>query len=252
MPRKIVYCIMLILCSSVLLGCNQVIDLTEEETRLIAEYTAEMLLKYDTNYTDRIDDGENALLEVQEASSEEILQEDTQETTEEEKTESSSKDDSASEDVSGEETEVLVSSEENLAKVAGIDGITITCKDYLLTEKYPATDEQGEFIYLDAAEGYQLLVLQFGVANATEEPITISLLDKEIDYRLVCNDNLAAKPMLTILLNDLGTLETTVNPDKEQEAVLVFQIADDIGNNLDTIELKMNYNNIENSIMILE
>ena len=95
-------------------------------------------------------------------------------------------------------------------------------------------------------------MLQFGVANATEEPITISLLDKEIDYRLVCNDNLAAKPMLTILLNDLGTLETTVNPDKEQEAVLVFQIADDIGNNLDTIELKMNYNNIENSIMILE
>ena len=147
---------------------------------------------------------------------------------------------------------VSISNEENLAKIAGIDGITITCKDYLLTDKYPTTDEQGEFIHLDAAEGYQLLVLRFNVANETKEPITISLLNKEIDYRVVCNGNLAAKSMLTILLNDLGTLETTVSPDKEEEAVLVFQIADDIQSNLDSVELKMNYNNLENTIMILE
>ena len=96
------------------------------------------------------------------------------------------------------------------------------------------------------------MVLRFNVANETKEPITISLLNKEIDYRVVCNGNLAAKSLLTILLNDLGTLETTVSPDKDEEAVLVFQIADDIQSNLDSVELKMNYNNIENTIMILE
>ena len=31
-------------------GCGQVIDLTDEENHLIAEYAAELLLKYDRNY----------------------------------------------------------------------------------------------------------------------------------------------------------------------------------------------------------
>lgn len=247
MPRKIIYCIMLIVCSSLLSGCNQVMDLTEQETSLIAEYTAELLLKYDRNYTDRIDDGENVLSEVQEISGEEKAQE----TIAKKNTEISAKNNSASKEISKKE-EVSISSEENLAKNLEIDGITITCKDYLLTDKYPVTDEQGEFIHLDAAEGYQLLVLRFDVINTTEESITFSLLKKEIDYRVVCNGSLTAKAMLTILLNDLGTMETTVNPDEKQEAVLVFQIADDIQKNLDSVELKMNYNNIENSIMILE
>lgn len=246
MPRKIIYCFMLILCSSMLLGCNRVIDLTEEETSLIAEYTAELLLKYDRNYTDRIDDGESALLELQETSSEEILQEDTQTTTEEKNAEV------MREDSSVKETEVSISNEENLAKVAEIEGIAINYKDYLITNQYPATDGQGDFIYLDAAEGYQLLVLRFKVANVTDEPIAVSLLDKEIDYRVVCNGGVAAKPMLTILLNDLVTLETTVNPSKEQEAVLVFQVAKDMESNFNSIEFKMSYNAIENSITILE
>ena len=90
------------------------------------------------------------------------------------------------------------------------------------------------------------------MANVTDEPITVSLLDKEIDYRVVCNGGVAAKPMLTILLNDLVTLETTVNPSKEQEAVLVFQVAKDMESNLNSIEFKMSYNAIENSITILE
>ena len=34
-------------------GCGQVIDLTDEENHLIAEYAAELLLKYDWNYDTR-------------------------------------------------------------------------------------------------------------------------------------------------------------------------------------------------------
>ena len=34
-------------------GCGQVIDLTDEENHLIAEYAAELLLKYDRNYDTR-------------------------------------------------------------------------------------------------------------------------------------------------------------------------------------------------------
>lgn len=62
----------------------------------------------------------------------------------------------------------------------------------------------------------------------------------------------SAKSMLTILLNDLGTLETTVSPDKEQEAVLVFEISDNIKNNMDSMQLRITYNNTENVMDILK
>ena len=86
--------------------------------------------------------------------------------------------------------------------------------------------------------------------NTTEDMIDVSLLNDDIDYRIVCNGSKAANPMLTILMNDLGTLETTVKPDEVQEAVLVFQISEDIKDALDTIELKVNYNDTDNVIKI--
>lgn len=69
---------------------------------------------------------------------------------------------------------------------------------------------------------------------------------------VICLGNLAAQPMLTILTEDLGTYDMTVHPDKEEKAVLVFQIADDVKEKLETIELKIHYNGTDNMITILK
>ena len=58
--------------------------------------------------------------------------------------------------------------------------------------------------------------------------------------------------MLTILMADLGTLEMNVEPDVPQQAVLVFQISEEMHNNLETMELYVTYNEIENMIKILQ
>ena len=62
---------------------------------------------------------------------------------------------------------------------------------------------------------------------------------------------MAANPMLTILTNDLTTLETTTSPGQETEAVLVFQVSDTVAQQLDTMELRVTYNNVRNIITIL-
>lgn len=251
MPKKIRYFICFILCSALLSGCNNVVDLTDEETKLIAEYAAEVLLKYDVNYTDRIDEGEEETLENEAAS-------DTEDSaakiangtsaTEETNTEI---EDTVSESNDAETSDSNEGAEEDIAKIAGISGVSITYKDYLITDQYPAAEEEDKFIYLDASEGHRLLAVRFKVVNTTQNIVDVSLIDKEIHYSIICNDEKAADAMLTILMEDLGTLEATLNPGEEQEAVLVFQISEDMENKLNSIKLKTVYNNIDNIINIL-
>ena len=274
MIKKRLLLLMFSICAVLLVGCNKVIDLTDEETELIAEYAAELLLKYDINYVDRLDEGYQ---KAEELSSEELDRFINGETTTEittevisteattEKISTQASTTEASQEAENEvpeandsseqtetDNEMSVGTESNIANIAGIEGADITFKNYSIVDKYPATDAQGEFIYLEASEGYQLLVLQFAIVNKTDSLLPISLFDLELDYRVVCNGSKAAKPMLTILMDDLGTLETNVEPNASQEAVLVFQISDGMQQELETMDLHVTYNNVDNVIKILQ
>lgn len=256
---KIKYCTLLIcICLwSSLVGCNEVKELTEEETAIIAEYAADLLLKYDLSYDDRLVDGEEKLEKKEEREQEFPT---TAPVTEEQISEEATTEVKAQvqEDVpeqaenSG-ETEKAVSDgfSGDIADLLGRSDISITYKDYVISQQYPATDEEGKFIYLEASEGYQLFVVRFKVSATTENAADISLIDENIDYKIVCNDSKAAKPMLTILMEDLGTLETTVKPGEEQEAVLVFQISDEMKDSLNNVKLFIQYNEIEHIIELL-
>lgn len=233
-------------------GCGKVQDLTEEETQLIAEYSAGLLLKYDQKYVDRIDEGEKQALEM--------ASEDTQQvTTETVTTEATTEAPKQGVDISGGVDKDNISPEElagagqesDIAKIAGVSGVTITYDSYEITDHYPDSGEMEQLMNLQASEGYKLLVLRFKVTGIAEGMVDLSLADKELEYRIVCNGTKAAVPMLTILPDDLGTLTTSVDNGQEQEAVLVFQVSDSIEEQLESIELFIKYNNIENAIKIL-
>lgn len=252
MPKRIRYFICFILCSVLLSGCSSVVDLTDEETKLIAEYAAEVLLKYDVNYTDRIDEGERETLQKENAADTEGSAADTVDETSATETIDTETKDTVSDSDNTEPSASSEGAEEDIAKIAGISGASITYKDYIITDQYPAAEEEDGFISLDASEGHKLLVVRFKVVNTTQDMLDISLLDKEIEYSIICNDDRTADAMLTILMEDLSTLEITLNPGEEQEAVLVFQISKDMENKLDSIKLKTVYNNTDNIINILD
>lgn len=247
MHKKILKTAMLIGCSMMLMGCDRVVDLTENESKLISEYAASMLLKYDLNYTDRIKEGEEAEQEREsEVTTQEVI---STETTSEEVLAEGEMESVSSDD---ETTAAIVGNEKDIAKIVGMNGVSITYKDYEITKQYPAQNEDGKFIYLEASEGYQLMVLHFDVLNTSKSKKNISMMNKDIDYRIVCNGNKAADPMLTILMEDLATFETNLNPEENQDAVLVFQIADNMKDALETIDLKIHFNGTDNVIGILD
>ena len=75
MWKKLVLSVIVLCTCIVTSGCTQVIDLTEDETRLVAEYAADLLLSYDRGYNDRLKEGEEEHLE--EASTQEDAQSET-------------------------------------------------------------------------------------------------------------------------------------------------------------------------------
>lgn len=236
-----------------LTGCGT--DLTEQETRIIGEYAADLLLKYDVNYQERLseDTQEDVATETTEATeatteaatdTQDVPDTETEQNagTTENTESSSSEDDSVVPTVSGNTS--------NIAAIVGLEGISVQYNRCMFLDRYPSLDQDGAFIYLEAEPGYKLVVLKFDIINNTNEDKMVDLLDSGLDYRLVLNETKAAKPMLTILTDDLGTYKAVVPADTEQSAVLVFQMSDGLVDNIQSLNLRVMYQSQENTIQI--
>lgn len=236
MKKILVACSIMIL-SFFTVGCEKVIDLTEDESRMVAEYAAELLLKYDRNIELKYyDDKEAATEEITEAA--DVTTEDATVTgSTEDVTENST------EDISDEyidETDTAISSSEfDLAEFAGISNLNIKYSHYMLLDSYPSYDKDGVYIEIEAPEGYKLLVLKFGVENVLNESQYIDLYDMDISYNIIVNDKRSAKQMLTILLDDLYTYQKNIEASMREEAVIIFQISDSVAETIENLKLKV-------------
>ncbi|MDD6328344.1 MAG: hypothetical protein PUA62_07855 [Lachnospiraceae bacterium] len=243
-------CILTILFA--LSGCAKVIELTDEENYLIAEYAAELLLKYDRNT-----DLKYNTSAVQETSTEEpVTEASTTEvpTTEENLTEEQSSDSQGNEGYIG-VTDVnpvaadMDASDFDLAKYADVPNVSIQYAYYMISESYPSHDKDGVFVEIQAPSGYKLLVVKFDIENQTNEPQDVDLFSKDIEYHIIINDSKSAKPMLTILIDDLYTYQYKIDSSMREEAVLLFQISDTMASRIQDAKLKVTY---ENESMVIQ
>lgn len=238
-------------------GCTKNIDLTDEESKLIAEYAAELLIKYDRNldsayYNDEYSDRDPYGAVTTEATTEAATETDSldNQVSEAEPQQATASDGqmpegvidsniSTTEDVAG----IVADADKNydLATLMGEDNVTIKYDYYMVLDEYPSYTQDGVFITVEAPAGYKLLVLKFKIENKTNEQQSLDLYSKDIDYRIIVNDSKSAKPMLTILIDDLYTYEATVEASMYNEAVLLFQISDSVVEDVEDLKLKAEY-----------
>lgn len=222
-----------------LFGCTNVIKLTDEENRAIAEYSADLLLKYAGGYDSKYFDGEK---EIEAATSEDSTEPATE--TSVDPVPASTEQDMET------TTEQTVNYETDIAGLLGLQDISILYNNYQIVDKYPSMDENGEFIYMDAPEGMKLILVEFDVKNLTANPVDVNLLSMDVDYRILMNETKAAKPILTILMNDLSTYDATLAPDASEKAVLVFQILDSLVDQIQTLDIEVSYNGNKGMIKV--
>ena len=271
-------------------GCDKVKDLSEEENHLIAEYAAEMLLKYNRKYHMKYDPDavadEEITVSVTETTTEETTTEEptTEETTTEEvttekaTTEKSDKDKDSTEEKTTEKTTEkasgdgddhkvtpeIPSTEESsgvvadqgkdydISEIIGEDNVSVKYAYYILADSYPSYDQDGVYIEIQAPSGHKLLVLKFAIENKTNEEQNIDFYSKDIGYNIIINNSKTAKQMLTILIDDLYTYQTKLDASDRDEAVLLFSVSDTIASSLTDIKLKVSNKNGKEATLQLE
>lgn len=231
-------------------GCGQVIDLTDEENHLIAEYAAELLLKYDRNYDtrynpDELEDTTEAMTETDattEATTEVVS------TTEAATTEQDAPADGqttqaqpVTDEAVKEDIGATVDSDFDIAAFVGESRISVRYAYYMVVDSYPSYDQDGMYIEVQAPEGYKLLVLKFEVENKTNEEQAVDLYNKDVNYNIVVDNSRTTKQMLTILADDLYTYDKTIQASSREEAVLLYTVSDSVANKWTDLKLQIKY-----------
>lgn len=231
-------------------GCGQVIDLTDEENHLIAEYAAELLLKYDRNYDtrynpDELEDTTETMTETDattEATTEVVS------TTEAATTEQDAPADGqttqaqpVTAEAVKEDIGATVDSDFDIAAFVGESRISVRYAYYMVVDSYPSYDQDGMYIEVQAPEGYKLLVLKFEVENKTNEEQAVDLYNKDVNYNIVVDNSRTTKQMLTILADDLYTYDKTIQASSREEAVLLYTVSDSVANKWTDLKLQIKY-----------
>lgn len=204
-----------------LTGCiDSMPDMTEEQSELVAEYAADMLLKYSPNYHYRIADEEevaSAEAEMETSQEEETTQEESQPSQDLSQT-------GSGESVSvGAETSVEDGSEYDLATFFGMEQFSIRYASCEITDAYPKA-ESGAGFSVTAPQGYNLLVLHFDVENLGEEAAQCDLFDQISKVSVNVNDAGYVQALSTLLTNDLTTYMEDIPAGEVADAVVAVPV----------------------------
>lgn len=268
MKRIWVICCIVVL-SLFLAGCAKTIELTDEENHLIAEYAAELLLKYDRNmeqkyYDDSVEpskpatpaDADKDTGTTEESSTEDVTSEEvTGEVTTEENSGTATNTEDGNSDGTTEDDSlqgITADADKNfdIAEFAGLETVSVKYDCYMVLDRYPSYDQDGVYIEIAAPTGYKLLVVKFNIENKTNQEQYIDLYSKNLDYSIIINDSRSAKQMLTILIDDLYTYQADIDASMIQEAVLLFQVSDSVAGNIEDLKLKVENEDAERVIQL--
>ncbi len=193
-----------------LTGCVSELNITEQESNMVAEYIAKTLLKYDKKYDEElIEEVQVTTLDESQTSKEQT----TEETTEADNTNPS---ENNIPDKPVDSKKIV-----ELSSILGNDKIEIKCVGYSIHDTY--TDEQESFV-IKSTQNRKLLVLQFIIKNTSNSVQRVDLLNSNVTFKLNVNDSDEYSPLLTFILSDISYYDFDLQPEKSREGVLVFDV----------------------------
>lgn len=200
-----------------LTGCGtQAYILTENEENVIVNYAAHTVSKHNAYQ-------KSGLTSIS-------LAEEETEQSEENTTEST------------QQTEVTPQEETfTLDDVYGEYGVNISYTGDMLAANYTESD----VFDVSAPAGKQYLILNFDIANPSEDDVTVDLLSSAMTYKINYTDekgeSAEASGYTTIMTTDLSVYEETLAAGETKQAVLLFEIPNSVSEVTD-IELTVTKN----------
>ena len=249
MKKKLCKGITALLTASLLLGgCafdDQIPDLSDEEMKMVEEYAAHLLLKYDENY-------KAAVISAEEYEAErarlkrlaEVRAEIERMKAEEEakKEEEKSKDGDGSSEGSESGTKQSGPVFTDIDDFFGIEGLNIDYTGFSVAKAYPdqlaTNDWQG---VVTATTGNSLLVFKYTISNTTSDDIYLDMVSRSPRFNFRVNDSFSKPSMFTVLLNDLAGYRDSILAGESREAVLIIEVTEAQALSVNKLTMIMRY-----------
>lgn len=204
-------------------GCAQIPDLTQEQSRLVAEYAAGMLMKYDKNSDSRLmTDEEMAAYEVKQAEKakkqeEALAAEQARLAAKEGKKNQSKNEEQTEQSDSGQQEAGFAS----IAEFLQIEGLDVQYDGYEVTDTYPKDDLS---LSVTATQGKSLVILRFRVTNTAQQDISADIMSKGLRCSVQVNGDQTFRALTTMLVNDFSTYSDTIPQGETVDTVMVLQL----------------------------
>ena len=233
MKRKWVICLLAAAVTSALSGCGT--ELTEEESKIIADYAATTLLKYDMNYNARYDSDSLIPMESKQTG-------DTEPDSTITKPVRTADPKTIADAATQTEPAVLEYSALETGKLLGLDGIELS---YIGMDTDYAYSKDN--LILNAEKGYKLAILRFELSNVSGEAKVCNIIDQNIGFRLCFNKTDTIAAQTTILPEDLSAMDISLEPGEKKQAVLTCQIRDGYDESITSVDLLI-HNRVESAV----
>lgn len=211
-------------------GCagSRIPELTEEQEKIIEEYVAMTVMKYDSGHKSRLMDLSEE--ELFPPSPTPAVPAPTQEPT-----------GGASDDKSSETAVVNYSLEEVLGFP---EGVTAAFTGWRLCTQYPE-DGGSEGFLLPASEGKLLLAAEFIFINASEHENMVDILSSDAMFGITINESHLCRALMAVLPDNMyymSTFQETIPAGGSAEAVLLVEVDNDIAGTISTLSLNIKNN----------
>ena len=246
-----------------LTGCiDSMPEMTSDESDMVAEYAAGLLLKYSPNYNYMlVSDDELAAALNQRALEEQLLAAETQQTDEEEADEEKTQEqqtpnaETPTEETSEEAVEetpvqMLVDSSTDLVMELGLaEQVSLRYQSFEICDSYPK-DAKG-YSGIDAAEGKKLLVMHFDLENDTADKVDCQLFDYSMRLRVTINDSVTRNAEETPLLpDDMLSYSGTLEAGEKTDVIAIAQIEEMSDSDIASLMLQISSSDNSCSIKI--
>ncbi len=233
-------------------GCSSEIpEMTYEQQQQVGEYAAFTMLRYDAEHRSRLVDyseveaaDEKARLAQEAAEAAEAAR--LLETGEEEKPEGTY-------DADGNPVEVVDNSQESsgyssdtMEDFLGLaPGMLLSYKGYTVQGSYPEERDVSEYFAVDATQGKKFLVLWYSLYNGSGSDQSVDFLSDNIAMRARINNDITLGALVTMLNDDLSTLNVQMKDNEEIECVLIFEIDEVTADDIESIVVRLVRNGSE-------
>lgn len=230
----------------VLPGCgDSMVELTEQEQDLIAEYSVSLLMQYSSGNGNRLLSGNNLYYLGQEEDRKKEIERRRKEAAAEyaaSQKEASSSTSDGSGNGSGSKQEATPTYISDLGGFFGLPEFSIVSSRHELLNSYPEdTGRDDMFMAMDATAGNKLLVLHFDVNNISGADADLDMFSKQAKFRLQIDGMDSIGSQYTLLLDDLSMYKGIVPAGTGGDLVLIFEVPESAQGSLGSMVLSARY-----------